>query len=280
MQAYDVFDFENLNPGEELKKYLKVLVPKGSLFSDEDLEESDYISRIDYYFKHESEYFDLVYESSINFLLRRLIKSAHYFKKKSEKLDDYSHLDNTRNYLEENTRFGEEEIERILVLLDIIINYSKRTPSPGTKKSLLRKAREDDLPCYICGRAIDFNDCKSWEFVQIEHCWPQKMGGANTPFNLKIACRKCNSNKEEYIDSSDFHYEHIAYKTILEENINHVEFKYPHKLAIWAKSNFSCTICERSAAEVGALKLGRKNKDDTWHYMNIVAFCDEHYNII
>jgi hypothetical protein len=275
----DTFDFETLNPGTELRNYLSQLIPKERFSVDEPSGDLNYISRIDWYFKHEEEYHELIYQSSINFLLRRLVKSALYFKKKNKSFGEYQYIDETRNHLVTNTRFDENEIEKILWLLLVIVDYHDKVPSASVRNKMFEEAKAANIPCYMCGRAIDFDDENSWEFVQLEHIWPKGIGGSNMPFNLKVACRKCNHYKEELIDSPDFHFEQMSYQSLLEAGTQHQEFKYAHKLAIWGKNNYRCTVCNKPAAEAGPLNFKRKNEQDTWHFLNINAYCDMHYNI-
>ena len=107
----------------------------------------------------------------------------------------------------------------------------------------------------------------------------KEWGGSNKEFNLKAACKKCNKFKEEFIDYTDFHFEQMTYKSVLEDYPIHEEFKYAHKLAIWGKNNYKCIICNREAVVAGPLKFKRNNPEDAWHFLNIDAYCDEHYNI-
>lgn len=274
----DSFDFDTLNPGKELRNYLMLLIPKGDLNVSDALT-NGFTDRIDYIFKHNGEYQSLVYMSAINFLLRKIIKSAHYYKKKSELTDDYNYIDETRKYLTENSRFNEDEIEKILSLTILTISYFENKPSKGLRNSLIRDAKASSTPCYMCGRPINYDDRSSYEFVQVEHVWPKGIGGSNREFNLKVACFKCNKVKEEFIDYSDFHYEHISYKSLIEDYPLHEEFKYGHKLAIWGKNEFKCIVCSQEAVNVGPLKFKRRNPDDTWHFLNIDAYCNDHYNV-
>jgi hypothetical protein len=49
-----------------------------------------------------------------------------------------------------------------------------------------------------------------------------------------------------------------------------------YEIALWAKSNFKCKICGKPASNVGKLKLSRINLDDSWHFLNIDAYCEQH----
>ena len=68
-------DENNINPGEQLREFLKKLFPA-------DVKNDSFISRIDYILQADGELIDLVYNSTINYVLRRLIVTADYFQRK------------------------------------------------------------------------------------------------------------------------------------------------------------------------------------------------------
>ena len=128
------------------------LVPKETYKTGTEITNS-FIDRIDHILREEGEYHNLIYLSTINFLLRKIIKSAHYYKKKAELVDDYDYIDQTRKYLGEILNFEEDEVEKILSLTIIIVAYYEKTPSSGVKNELIKNSKEDGTPCYMCGKA-------------------------------------------------------------------------------------------------------------------------------
>lgn len=114
------------------------------------------------------------------------------------------------------------------------------------------------------------------EEIHTDHIFPRTMGGATAEFNLKVACKSCNESKSEYIDSTDFHYEQICFASEKNTESFNVELERKYKIAIWAKSQYSCSICGKPAVEVGRLDFGRINLNDSWHFLNIEAYCSDH----
>ena len=152
------------------------LIPKEIYKAGAEINNS-FIDRIDHRLREEGEYHNLIYLSSINFLLRKIIKSAHYYKKKSEIVDDYDYIEQSRKYLGEILNFEENEVEKILSLVIIIVSYYEKKPSSGARNELIKKSKTNGTPCYMCGKAINYDDSTSFEFIEVEHVWPKGMGG-------------------------------------------------------------------------------------------------------
>jgi 5-methylcytosine-specific restriction endonuclease McrA len=120
----------------------------------------------------------------------------------------------------------------------------------------------------MCGKSLTEDE------VQIEHKFPKTMGGSNELSNLKIACEYCNNEKKNYIDASDFHYEHISLSTNDDDESFNLEFKRSYKIALWAKSDYSCVLCGQLTEFIGRLDFVRRNPNDSWHFLNIDAVCE------
>jgi 5-methylcytosine-specific restriction endonuclease McrA len=141
------------------------------------------------------------------------------------------------------------------------------------KKIIQSKIQEHgELFCYICGKSL------TNEEAEIEHMWPKAMGGTEKDHNLKVSCKHCNKYKQDYIDASDFHYEEICIAQEEGENSFSGNFKRLYKIALWAKNNYSCILCGTTAESVGRLKFVRKNSRDSWHFLNIDAYCESCLN--
>ncbi|MCU0493390.1 MAG: hypothetical protein MUD01_17525, partial [Chloroflexaceae bacterium] len=86
---------------------------------------------------------------------------------------------------------------------------------------------------------------------------------------------KCNNEiKNDRLDLYDYHYELISLP--LDENDRGFENELVshHKVAVYAKSNYSCVACGQPAHRIGKLNVGRKDSTDSWHFLNMVAYCD------
>jgi hypothetical protein len=130
------------SPGERLKDLLKKLIP---LKRDTE----NFVSYIDDILKADTEFEYIVYESCINYLLRRLITTATFFKKKYTN-DFYTsgrYTTELRRFLEKETRFDKTRVEEILTLLQECLEIKESYFSSHTKNRLLKNQKK----CYICG---------------------------------------------------------------------------------------------------------------------------------
>jgi hypothetical protein len=267
-------DENNTNPGQILREFLKEIIPA-------DVKDNSFISRIDDFLQADGELIELVYDSTINYVLRRLIVTADFLKRKVKRDNkgDDQFIDNLRAFLKDDMHFPEKHIGRISVLIRDCLDKRKATVADSTIHKIRKKAKDKNKACYICGGELEFDITKedSYNLVQVEHKWPKAMGGASDYFNLEVACKKCNSKKSDYIDAKDFHYEKIC--LVSDENDPHFsnEMQREYELALWAKTEFKCSICRKSAADAGKLKFARKNPNDSWHFLNIEIFCEKHY---
>jgi 5-methylcytosine-specific restriction endonuclease McrA len=262
----------SLNPGKQLQELLKELYPFSQGRS------SNFIHQIDNALKSEGELSELIYNSTINYMMRRLIFTAEFLRRKCNKnnLGEDRFILDLRNYLKENTRIPTKNLERILVLLRECLKARKKEIAPSQKKHIHRRAKQRDERCYMCGCKLDFERTEKFNSPEIEHNWPRSMGGVSEEHNLQISCSKCNSKKRNYIDYSDFHYEEICIISDEDDDYFSTKMTREYEIALWAKSNFKCKICGKPASNVGKLKLSRINLDDSWHFLNIDAYCEQH----
>jgi 5-methylcytosine-specific restriction endonuclease McrA len=270
-EAEDLYSLdEAINPGLELRKFLQQIFP-----SDMG-NETAFISRVDSVFKAEGLLSNLVYESTINYLTRRLINTAEFLRRKYES-DDYPEeffIEQLRKYIEDETRIKKSDTEKLLSILKLCLTSKKQRRRSRKKKFIKRNfSLNTNFLCYICGESLTFEE------IQIEHEWPKTLGGSSEDFNLRISCCSCNNEKQSYIDGSDFHYEHICLSTDEGDESFAKEFKKNFKIALSAKHNYKCTLCGKSAESVGRLKFIRKNLSDSWHFLNVDTICDICNNI-
>lgn len=225
----------------------------------------------------------LIYDSTLNYFLRRLITVAEYFKRKYYDTtgSEFEYWSQLRFYLREYTRIPHSDIERVFTLLRMCVSERNRSPSPGTRNSIIRDARNRNARCYICGREVTYDRNAidlTGQKAEIEHVWPKALGGSNNETNLKIACERCNKIKADYIDYSDFHYEEVC--GVTDENMSNFEtdFGWNYRVAVLSKSDFVCSVdgCNRSARLYGELQLQRIDPFDSWHFLNVEAYCDRH----
>ncbi|WP_017661269.1 HNH endonuclease [Baaleninema simplex] len=261
-----------LNPGQELQAFLEELYPQ-----DPPKQEA-FAYKLDGLFGEDGELAHLMYKSAINYAVRRLITAAAFLDRKYKNQPNTKFFVKLREYLKDNLRLlKDRDREKIHALLRQCIEAKNREVKPKRKQSIRRQAIDQNLNCYICGCEIDFESSCQYNSPEIEHLWPQNLGGWSDYVNLKIACHQCNQNKKDYIDFSDFHYEEISLVSNNNEDSFMKEMNRLYRIALWSKNEYKCVICDRPASQVGELKLYRDDPDDTWHFLNISAYCEKHY---
>lgn len=258
---------EQTNPGQKLRDLLAEIYS----YSERG---SGFIERIDYDFSADGEIAYYTYMSSLNYLVRRLITLSLYIYNKNAKNSSGDYRREIENHLNNYTRLNETQVRKISRLLVECVDAARRTNYE--KKKAIEYARNRGFYCFTCGTALEFEDETSWSYATADHLWPRSMGGHGEFSNLKAVCRSCNNKyKANYIDASDFHYEEMSftcsdYEEYIKERDRHYE------LAILAKTNYTCAVCEMPAHYVGELKIGRKEPKDSWHFHNLQGYCSRH----
>lgn len=257
------------NPGLELQKFLTKFFPLNSE------NEKSFLSKVDDVLKADNSFKELVHSSIINYLIRRFINTAEFIRRKYD-ADEYEEpeklfIDELRQFIKEETEIKGSDAEKLLAILLMCVKMKRQSRKTIKKRKFIKQNLSDraELLCYICGKSLTEDE------VQIEHKFPKTMGGSNTASNLKVACEDCNNEKKNYIDSSDFHYEHICLSTHENDQNFKAEFKRSYKIALCAKSDYSCVICGQLTEFVGRLGFVRRNLNDSWHFLNIDAVCEE-----
>ena len=265
------------SPGKLLRESLQTIYPLHA--------ENSFLSTIDNAFYADGELVELVYDSSINYLVRRLVTATEYLKRKNAQTQgtEAAFIRMLRSYLRDQTRIPSKHIETYITLLRECIRERGREPGSGAKNAVRREARKRNYKCYVCGRQMLFErngrDLEDYEKdlrIEVEHLWPKAMGGSNKGFNLAGACVRCNRLLEDFIDASDFHYEEICLVTDKTMDDFSTDFNWGYRIAVLAKTSYKCALCERPAKHFGELQFARKNRADSWHFLNINAYCDAH----
>jgi hypothetical protein len=259
---------EEINPGAELRDLLIDLYPLNVN------SEKSFLSEVDGFLKAEGNFKKIVYESSINYLLRRLINTAEFLRRDFTTDDSPGEefVTRLRKFLTENIDVREDRIEKMLTILQRCLDAKNQNRRKSHKKSFIRRhfSYQTELRCYICGKDL------SEEEVEFEHKWPKTMGGSSNVKNIGLCCSPCNKDKASYIDGSDFHYEHICLATSKRDSDSfQSEFKRTYKIALWAYNDFQCEICGGAAESVGRLDFFRRNESDSWHFLNIGSICEQ-----
>jgi 5-methylcytosine-specific restriction endonuclease McrA len=266
------------NPGEELKEYLQSL----HVFTNE-----GFLGKIDVCLRSDEDtsVARVFYDSCINYLVRRLMGVARYFFNifTPKVYDEIRYKNEIRRYLKEKTRYNEGQRDKIALLLFRCIEAAQSELSDNDKRLTRVKAQRQGRRCYICGVELDYRDEKSSLYPSVDHKWPRSLGGLKSPSNLEVLCKGCNNSvKQNFINHSDYHFEHICLSSR-----NYDDFKRncrrnrPNEVSVYeaavlAKTEYQCAVCGKSAYRIGELTIGRIDKGDSWHFLNLQPYCVEH----
>jgi 5-methylcytosine-specific restriction endonuclease McrA len=146
---------------------------------------------------------NLFYSSCINYLVRRMITTAEFYRRKypSEwKLK-------LRKFLRDYTRYKDKHIDALVTLLSRCLSVRGTDPADVDRRRLKREAQERGYNCHICGEEMDYTDDTMWNHATVDHLWPTALGGLSHFDNLLLGCKRCNNeHKQDYLDASDYHY--------------------------------------------------------------------------
>lgn len=256
------------NPGYKIKNHLKQIYKFDQHF----------LSRIDEDLKLEGLFRTTMYESSINYLLRRLVTAAHYVHRINEIYGDVRIRSELRKYLKEHTRFEDETLNRLVAWLLQSIKNSRDDFNQSDKKKVLQQIEQFSWGCYMCGREMDFSEtAEAYKLGTADHWWPRLFGGESELHNLRYTCGDCNGKyKKDFLDYSDYHFEEIA---MVIESFSEYDKKAKNRSyesAIFAKAGYICAECHQPAYKVGELHIGRIDISDNFHFFNLTAYCQEH----
>ncbi len=265
-------DWEIVGPGEQLKQVFRKLIP-----FDHEMRHS-FVSRIDDMLMADNDFTLISYESSINYLVRRFITTVEFIKRRYDPTQYPSerYIVEIRRFIRDYTRIPSSEIEKVLTILLACLELRDKTPTQSTKNRIKKKSNRRGGRCYICGTDMESEDDSHIHRVEVEHKWPRTLGGLNDDSNLFASCRKCNERKQDYLDASDFHYEEISIVSDQDDTDFSKDLKWEYRVALWAKNDFKCVVCNKPASLLGELQFSRKEPNDSWHFLNIDAYCDKH----
>lgn len=270
--------FEDLGsgPGRDV-----AIVVAQMLDYDPSLQKRGLAPQIDNLLDAEGEYQDLAYRSAVFYVTRRLIMTARQIFRELEETKSVNDIRFTRalrRYLLYDLNLPEGGWKQKLeVLLAQAVRESRKRPSTNKRKRLLKELRDRDTDrCYICGVELDFNtdDSSDCCFPELEHVWPSSLGGNDEVENFLLACHRCNGKKGDEISYPDSHFEKIVYLCGADGQPR--SFRWKHRVTFLGKSRHRCQRCKKEAKYYGELTLARLNQNQSWHLLNVEAFCEDH----
>lgn len=263
------YDDENLfkeklsKYGEELRNFLKELYPIGS---------RSFLDKMDYDLGADGELKELIHESAILYIFRRLVTTSEYVHRSNGENKAKTQYTLTE-HLKDTTRFSALHIKTMVKLLIGCLDTARDDFSDGDKNFVRKQVKEYDWKCFVCGKDM----VGPYNTATADHMWPRSMGGLSIKANLRMTCQVCNNKyKRDYINFADFHFEEIAMPTTDYNHYSSSTLPKWYEVAIFAKSNYECSVCGQPAYRVGELSIGRKELTDGWHYLNLTAYCLNH----
>ncbi len=261
----------NINPGQELREFLIRLYPLEQI-RDMSRGGRTFLQKMDYDLMSDETLSNTFYSSCINYLVRRLITTAEYFRRK---YPDEWRLE-LRRFFRNYTRYKDRDINDLTLLLSKCLSAYDSNPSDSVK-AMMRKEAKNKRHCYICGEDMDYENANGLNSATIDHVWPRAMGGLSHNENLLVACQQCNNkHKKDFMDASDYHYEEIALVSDRSDPHFTNEMNRQYRVAVYARTEFTCAVCGQPAYRVGKLEVGRIEAQDSWHFLNLQAYCLGH----
>ena len=255
-------DQEMYQPGEELKDYLEKIYPSKS---NRTFDEMDSDLRAD------GELKNIIYESSILYILRRLVATTEHFYRINDENKIATNIA-LREYLSNYTRYSDDQVNKLSKLLLPCMEAARDSFSEGDKNIAKQQRKTYNWTCFVCGKEMDEENKAT-----ADHFWPRAMGGLSNSGNLRMVCQICNNNhKRDFINHADYHYEEIAISATDYKHYKVSGHPKVYEVAVFAKSDYRCIVCNEPAYRVGELTIGRIDLKDGWHYLNLASFCLNH----
>jgi 5-methylcytosine-specific restriction endonuclease McrA len=239
------------------------------LLASEFASDADHTS-LDKFQKLDGQLDETVFKSKIYHLARRLIVLSEYAVKNSSSSDQSLIIKNAIENIFDMDLLSDPN--KFIQLVYECYVQSKKYPSDGEKNIILKKAKDKNENCYICGVTLTFENNKSDTSCEIEHVMPRSLGGGNTQHNLLPSCHKCNNYKKNRIAGADLHYEFMVYPYTEKSKQKITEY---HVFASFLFRDSRCSQCGKSAYTQGEMETYLRNTMDAWHLFNIEHLCTQ-----
>ncbi|NWB56502.1 HNH endonuclease [Pseudomonas sp. F8002] len=235
---------------------------------------------------------EVLHDRFVNYVFSRLILGAVH----AANLIDTAELDEEESY--ESLSASVETIldvepdirDRIVWYLDRIawrIKKKEADPTRGQKNSIKKLAIENRHRCYLCGKALHYNDSpfgsdddafikekRQKRAFEIEHIWSQARGGGRGRDNLAASCSVCNKLKKHLVNFTDIAVEQIMTTAVEPESVRYsmsAEFRFA---LIWRQQG-KCFFCSRKFHDVDTedLLLVKRERTQPYHFFNMMLVC-------
>lgn len=264
--------YRQINPGEELFQWIL------NRYKRQKVDQDSWVSNMAREFNME-ELEELLLRSTALMLLRRLLWNANWYESRYvdrdvtiEKFD--------KDYLLEIFGFEREDRLRIGRLTFAALDASKKDISTGLFKEMKKQASNRRQRCEIRGCIIDYDTTSSHNSFSLDHKWPHSLGGVSERWNLRVACRACNSQRQNIVEASDVHYEHFHVKTDWSADPGssfQKELKNEFKIAALLHANFQCEFCGESVENMEeGVDFMTREREENFHMFNVQVTCKQH----
>lgn len=235
-----------------------------------------WIARADRAMQADGELEALLHRSTIAYLARRLVTAAQQVRRKHvahERAWELFHTD-LRAFLETHTSYTTADQERLHSFLAECVRHGEKHPPPGLKRRLLQPSGDDY--CAVCRRALQWEAGHYLE-ATLDHVWPRSLGGGNEEENLLLVCGDCNRRKADRMNGSDFHFESFSFKVVGHGDDSFgTEVNRLVRIAVTLEHDCECAGSREDEQCTGELTLARRDPSDSWHFINMLPYCELH----
>jgi hypothetical protein len=257
-------------PGERLYKWL------AERYSPKPDASTDWISQIASDF-NARELESLIHQSTLLMMLRRLLANAEWYKRRYSAmgLDNYEEKFE-QDYLRYHLSFAPREARQLSNLVYRALDASGQGIPRSIATRIKDRSEQRKQPCELCGKSINYASTSSTDpdRFSLDHIWPSSLGGSSDESNLRVACGGCNAFRQNYVNASDTHYEHLHAKLLESDESFPKEVNRIFRLAIHLQSNFSCKRCDRPASQFAeGLQLEPRSRNENHNIFNSISIC-------
>jgi len=215
----------------------------------------------------------VIYESSLLMVLRHLIVTADWYRRQFENTNvDFEDIFETK-CLKNHFSFGSTKSRELSNLAFNAMRTSRQDITKSTKKKLHQTYEFYKNSCYLCGGEIDYKNNNSFNYLSLDHIWPQSLGGSSDEYNLNPACKKCNENRQEIVCFSDIHYEHFNIRTPKDDASYSNEFKWHFRFGVIFRALCKCELCGGKISSSGGIDFQPREDSQALSAFNSMVVC-------
>jgi hypothetical protein len=221
---------------------------------------------------------DFLKRSTALMVLRRLLWNAEWYQTRFVH-DEISIMRFEKDYLLGVYGFGPEGRRELGILVFKAVEASKKDIPPGLWNRLREQASRLNTRCQLGGCEIDYDadNPPPQQSFSLDHIWPQSLGGSSEIQNLRVACRDCNSKRQNLAEPCDAHYEHFHVKTERSGGNFLSELDKNFRMAALLRADFRCQMCDKPVDIMeGGLDFLQEKRDENYHMFNILVACRSH----